>query len=401
MSELVITRIHRNNVVENNYENCTIETIEKSICYNDFFEKFMMKNLPCIIKEVSVNWECAKKWVNNDTIDYNYISDAYGDFEAPVANCKNVAYNAHCKNNMKVSEYMAYLKIKSDQLLYLKDWHLRRLKPLDSFYEVPMLFASDWLNEFCEDQHEDDFMFVYIGPKCSWTPLHADVYCSYSWSVNVVGRKKWILFPPGEEKKLKDKLGNLPMLFDSEIHKGIKYFEITQEKGDAIFIPSGWFHQVLNIFDTISINHNWINGCNIKKVWETLETQLISVENEIAEFRTSEDFTLQCQLILKSVFGMDFKMFIAFICHIGKKRLLQIESKQSRVFGKYILGINHIKFDLNNVICVMDLIANHSLFIDSNVIPLQMQKDFFALKELLVKNNISNNQDQDISTPNS
>jgi hypothetical protein len=26
--------------------------------------------------------------------------------------------------------------------------------------------------------------------------LHRDVYCSYSWSANVLGRKIWWLFPP-------------------------------------------------------------------------------------------------------------------------------------------------------------------------------------------------------------
>lgn len=34
-----------------------------------------------------------------------------------------------------------------------------------------------------------DYRFVYLGPQGSWTPLHADVLRSYSWSANVCGRK--------------------------------------------------------------------------------------------------------------------------------------------------------------------------------------------------------------------
>lgn len=34
-----------------------------------------------------------------------------------------------------------------------------------------------------------DYRFVYLGPAGSWTPLHADVLRSYSWSANVAGRK--------------------------------------------------------------------------------------------------------------------------------------------------------------------------------------------------------------------
>lgn len=32
----------------------------------------------------------------------------------------------------------------------------------------------------------------------SWTPLHADVFRSYSWSANVCGKKKWIFLPPSQ-----------------------------------------------------------------------------------------------------------------------------------------------------------------------------------------------------------
>lgn len=39
---------------------------------------------------------------------------------------------------------------------------------------------------------------MYIGPAGSWTPLHHDVFRSYSWSVNITGRKQWIFFHPDE-----------------------------------------------------------------------------------------------------------------------------------------------------------------------------------------------------------
>ena len=34
-----------------------------------------------------------------------------------------------------------------------------------------------------------DYRFVYLGPKDSWTPMHADVLRSYSWSANISGHK--------------------------------------------------------------------------------------------------------------------------------------------------------------------------------------------------------------------
>lgn len=90
-----------------------------------------------------------------------------------------------------------------------------------------------------------DFRFVYLGPKGTFTPLHRDVYGSYSWSANVVGRKMWWFFPPGTEAKLRERNG---LMFDvrgtDREALGIK---IIQEEGEVIFVPSGWHHQVANL----------------------------------------------------------------------------------------------------------------------------------------------------------
>lgn len=105
------------------------------------------------------------------------------------------------------------------------------------------------------------------------TPFHADVFTSYSWSVNVCGEKKWLILPPGEEIKLKDKFGNLPydisFLEDNTNNNtdendsnnnasnmNTKLFVIYQKPGDAIFIPSGWHHQV----------HNMVRNSNMDKL---------------------------------------------------------------------------------------------------------------------------------------
>ncbi|CAK1602930.1 unnamed protein product [Parnassius mnemosyne] len=343
------------------YEIVTVDSFH--LKYEDFYEKFMLKNLPCIIQNISVNWDCSKNWVENGNINIDYIISEYGNLEAPIADCNKINFNAHCKQNMEVKDFMSYLRnSRKENLLYLKDWHLRKNKPNHKFYDVPEIFASDWLNEFAEDNNEDDFMFVYIGPKESWTSFHSDVYSSYSWSVNIIGRKRWILLPPGEENKLRDQFGNLPLLFNPQEANNVKFFEVIQERGDAIFVPSGWHHQVVNILDTISINHNFINASNVGLVWEALQQNLISVENEIQEFRNTIDFITQCQLILKSVFGMDYTMFMNLIIHIGTKRIQQFYGKNFSTFHKFAFGKNHIIFDLNIISQLLCLIQKHPLY---------------------------------------
>ena len=51
--------------------------------------------------------------------------------------------------------------------------------------------------------------------------------------------------------------------------------EVIQRAGELLFVPSGWYHQVENIDDCISINHNWLNGCNadwaLRRLSQTLD----------------------------------------------------------------------------------------------------------------------------------
>lgn len=58
-----------------------------------------------------------------------------------------------------------------------------------------------------------DFRFTYLGPAGTYTPLHRDVYSSYSWSANIAGRKLWWLFPP-EPEVMNRILANGEPIFD-------------------------------------------------------------------------------------------------------------------------------------------------------------------------------------------
>ena len=61
------------------------------------------------------------------------------------------------------------------------------------------------------DTSTSDFRFTYLGPPGTYTPLHGDVYSSYSWSCNILGRKVWWLFPPDRVERV---LKNGEPIFD-------------------------------------------------------------------------------------------------------------------------------------------------------------------------------------------
>ena len=53
----------------------------------------------------------------------------------------------------------------------------------------------------------------------------------------------------GDEEKLKDRNGQLPFDVDESMLRtaGAKYFEVVQNCGEVLFVPSGWHHQVYNL----------------------------------------------------------------------------------------------------------------------------------------------------------
>lgn len=217
-------------------------------------------------------------------------------------------------------------------LLYLKDWHLPAEYPDYHAYQCPAYFQDDWLNEWLDDKNNDknndddggggggicsrykakppppiviptttiqpscvttsDYRFLYLGPAGTNTPLHADVVRSSSWSANVIGRKMWRLLPPEYVGLLYDSTGTTvaPCFYNNNNNNNIgtivtlqgrkypklkeatKYIiTVYQEEGETIFVPSGWYHEVVNITDVVSINHNWFNAHNGGKVWRFLQ----------------------------------------------------------------------------------------------------------------------------------
>lgn len=174
-----------------------------------------------------------------------------------------------------------------------------------------------------------------------------------------MGTKRWIFFAPGQEDLLCDQFKNLPFNIDEKkCHdiiqdKKLKMFEITQKAGQTIFVPSGWHHQVWNLEDTISVNHNWFNGCNIMTIWLSMLDKFHEIQREIDDCKDMDNFDGHCQLMLKSVFGLDFQMFFDILNVILKNRLLILKTGNLKILNEAELGTNHTMFDLQAIRCVV------------------------------------------------
>lgn len=180
------------------------DTIERYSCkalsYNDFYWNYMNANWPVILTEVSNDWECVSKWLiatdnSQTTIDFNSLKRNMTNCRVPVVDCRKKYFNSHQRKEMNFHDFLDYWQLKNgnplmdvendvndnhltekmtEDLFYLKDWHLRaQLKDNEKeFYQVPIHFTSDWLNEYLLTEGQDDYRFVYMGPKDTWYEIN-------------------------------------------------------------------------------------------------------------------------------------------------------------------------------------------------------------------------------------
>lgn len=252
--------------------------------------------------------------------------------------------------------------LRTDLSIYLKDWHCVLQCPTLHLYTTPHLFTPDWLNDYClkrKKGREDEYRFVYLGPRNSSTLLHTDVLGSYSWSVNVAGEKHWTFFPPDQREHLVDANGHL--LRDITHVDGERFpsfhlarrAEVIQRTGETLFVPSGWFHQVRNLRTTLSINHNWANACNIDFLFSTVLEDLVVAEAEIADCQEMEGWGEQCQLLLRANSGFDLDELFHLLSLAARGERREAE-KNAR--SKNTLALAEAVFSLARISNVLPLL---------------------------------------------
>ncbi|KDO69547.1 hypothetical protein CISIN_1g011537mg [Citrus sinensis] len=355
----------------------------KEVSYSEFVEKYMAKNQPVVLTGLMDDWRACKDWVTeNGQPNLLFFSTHFGKSKVQVADCGIREFTDQKRVEMSVSEFVknwlensimensnaSTNEANDKSVLYLKDWHFAKEYPEYVAYRTPLIFCDDWLNMYLDHfrLHKDpesyqkdndiccsDYRFVYMGAKGSWTPLHADVFRSYSWSANVCGKKKWLFLSPSQchlvfDRNLKGCVYNIFDDVSETDFPGFKktlWLECTQEQNEIIFVPSGWYHQVHNLEDTISINHNWFNGYNLSWVWDLLLRDYNEAKEYIEDIRDiCDDFEGLCQRNLAANTGMNFYDFFSFL---------------SRFSLVNVVILFHLRRDYENQIWSSSPVARH------------------------------------------
>ncbi|ULT99853.1 hypothetical protein L3Y34_000845 [Caenorhabditis briggsae] len=265
--------------------------------------EFGFQNEPFILgSESTSSWLARKEWVLPDgRLNNEYLKKSYGNAIVPTL-VNGTSY--------ELTTLTEFLENMGDPNVYLKDWHFQNefgtsMYTPNPFFSRDFVNCETWTSNNDENPFGDDYRFVYIGAAGSWTKFHADVVCSYSWSANICGRKKWFMMSPGSEEVFKSSSTDSGYVEDireyQELFEQANVITFIQEPGEIVFVPSNWYHQVHNLEDTISINHNWMNSTNLGLVRDFLSKREEDVRNELSDCVdsfTEEEFEEKVEDIL-------------------------------------------------------------------------------------------------------
>eukprot|EP00729_Bicosta_minor_P011018 gene11017-1149_t len=159
--------------------------------------------------------------------------------------------------------YWEYAKQTTEENpLYLFDKKFGESVPqLVNDYAKPGCMEDD-LFSLLGVEDRPDYRWLIIGAPRSGSTFHIDPNGTSAWNACLTGAKKWIMFPPGQVPP-----GVFPSEDGSEVTSPVSlaewfvhYYpklaelerppvEFVAKAGELVFVPSGWWHCVLNIED--------------------------------------------------------------------------------------------------------------------------------------------------------
>lgn len=118
--------------------------------------------------------------------------------------------------------------------------------------------------------------WVLVSAAGSGSEWHVDPWNTSAWNALLHGRKRWALYPPRVDglpprvasASPSDFFGTvLPELPPSE-----RPLQCVLEAGEVMFLPSGWWHTVLNLQQTIAVTENRVDDANVAAVLEEMRS---------------------------------------------------------------------------------------------------------------------------------
>jgi len=237
----------------------------------DFVVNYDKPNRPCIITDVVTTWPAFQLWQADS------LALRFPDMMVKISQLTPV----RTRVKMTMMEYLTYMRrTKDPKPLYAFDSKvITRVPILRSEFKIPKYFRQDYFSIL--GTKRPMYRWLVIGPAHTGTSFHTDPNGTSAWNALIQGHKRWAIYPPhhtppglksvllDENKVPQDYSAFSPLRWYYEIYPYLKPhekpIEFVQGPGEMVFIPSGWWHQVINLDETVSYTQNFVNDNNLNQ----------------------------------------------------------------------------------------------------------------------------------------
>lgn len=191
--------------------------------------------------------------------------------------------------------YSQYFESNVDESpLYLFDCQSTAMKEIVNEYEIPKIFQQDLFKLFQSQQDgakscRPDYRWLIVGPGRSGSTFHKDPNATSAWNANISGMKLWIMLPshiqpPGvgvdnEESEVTSPVGVAEWCIGGFFNDCLKLAKLGDcligitFPGECMYVPSGWWHSVINLEDSVAITQNFVPFANLGKTLNFLKNK--------------------------------------------------------------------------------------------------------------------------------
>jgi histone arginine demethylase JMJD6 len=296
MSFLIKINLYKNGILKSLTKRSNSSKINyidnNNITKDEFISDYINKSKPCIIKNVNNNWKANNEW------NINALKKNYGECLFQIG-CN---INTNEPIIMKLSLFIEkYINDVNKDNLYLFDPTFDFDCPnIVNDYCVPKIFEDDIISNI-PDYLRPNYKWFLIGSSATGSKFHTDPLGTSAWNTLIVGKKEWIIFAPdyfNDNNHIKLCIDNIKIdnfkewinsflliinTGDNIVNNNNNMIRFIQNENETVFVPSGWFHLVINLETTVAVTHNFIppsDSINTKIFLDLLRTNKEMTDEE-------------------------------------------------------------------------------------------------------------------------
>jgi histone arginine demethylase JMJD6 len=297
-----------------------IQLDARTLTTDTFRREYDAQNIPCIIHNIPLGYDNAEQQPSAWAARHAWTFETFHQVAAATQQRRQALRECLFKCGeddhgkaikVKLKYFLRYMQEnRDDSPLYIFDSNFdgrgKFSRKLLQEYSVPSYFRND-LFEYISASRRPPYRWILIGPQRSGSCVHIDPLATHAWNTLLVGLKRWVLFPPHIPKHVVKgtalmKAGEddeavhyfttiLPRikehaaprhLHDADYHNFACY-EFTQQAGETVFVPHGWWHAVLNLTHTIGVTQNYASTTQFDDVWTRVRSSRKRMAGKLLE----------------------------------------------------------------------------------------------------------------------